>query len=57
MTGDPQSLGTVFEGWDGYQLSLVRAVAPRTPEELRWRPAPHLRTAGEIARHIALEGV
>ncbi len=53
MTGDPQSLRTVFDGWDGYQLSLVRAVAPRSPEELRWRPTPRLRTAGEIARHIA----
>jgi uncharacterized damage-inducible protein DinB len=46
-------LTSVYKGWDGYQISLVRAIAPRTREQLIWRPAPHLRTAGEIARHIA----
>ncbi|HEV8190869.1 MAG TPA: DinB family protein [Ktedonobacterales bacterium] len=55
MAGDANalSLAMVLEGWDGYQLSLVRAVAPRSREQLIWRPAPHLRTAGELARHIA----
>jgi uncharacterized damage-inducible protein DinB len=47
------SLMSVFKGWDGYQTSLALAVAPRTREQLIWRPAPQLRTAGEIARHIA----
>src|SRR5215467_14546519 len=47
------SLQTLLEGWDSYQLSLVRAIAPRTRAQLIWRPAPHLRTAGELARHIA----
>ncbi len=47
------SLLTVLEGWGGYQRSLVGAVAPRSREQLIWRPAPHLRTAGELARHIA----
>jgi uncharacterized damage-inducible protein DinB len=52
MTRESTSLTTVYSGWDGYQLSLVRAIAPRSPEQLRWRPAAHLRSAGEIARHI-----
>jgi uncharacterized damage-inducible protein DinB len=52
MTGESPSLMAVFSGWDGYQLSLVQAVAPRSPEQLRWRPTTHLRTAGEIVRHI-----
>jgi uncharacterized damage-inducible protein DinB len=52
MTTDPQSLATVYRGWDGYQVALVQAIAPRSPDQLRWHPAPHLRSAGEIAHHI-----
>lgn len=48
------SLQAVFEGWDGYQQSIVRAVQPLTPEQLNWHPANHLRTVGELVRHIAL---
>jgi uncharacterized damage-inducible protein DinB len=44
---------SVLSGWDGYQLSLVQAIAPRSPDELRWRPAPNLRSAGDLARHIS----
>ena len=53
MTADVQSLLTVYNGWDGYQISLVRAVAPLTREQLAYRPAPNLRSAGSIARHIS----
>jgi len=53
MTADVHSLLTVYKGWDGYQISLVRAIAPRSREQLAYRPAPHLRSAGEIARHIS----
>ena len=53
MTGNVYSLMTVYKGWDGYQISLVRAIAPLSREQLVYRPAPHLRTAGEIARHIS----
>jgi uncharacterized damage-inducible protein DinB len=52
-TADAAPLETVYRGWDGYNTSLVRAVAPLTPEQLRYRPAPGLRSAGEIARHIS----
>ena len=48
------SLATVYEGWNGYQTSLVNAIAPLTPEQLRWRPAPDLRSVGELVRHISL---
>lgn len=50
---DAASLKLVYEGWDGYQTSLVRAVAPLTREQLLWRPAPGLRSVGEVAEHIA----
>jgi uncharacterized damage-inducible protein DinB len=48
------SLSTVFDGWNGYQRSLVDAVQPLTPEQLAFRPAPSFRCTGEIVRHIAL---
>jgi uncharacterized damage-inducible protein DinB len=53
MHSQTHSLMSVFKGWDGYQLSLVQAIAPRSREQLIWRPAPQLRSAGEIARHIS----
>lgn len=48
------SLMSIFDGWDGYQASIVHAVVPLSPQQLAWRPAPHLRSVGEITRHIAL---
>jgi uncharacterized damage-inducible protein DinB len=48
------ALAQVFEGWDGYQTSLIHAIEPLTNEQLAWRPAPHLRSVGELARHISL---
>ncbi len=53
MSLNSYSLLRVFKGWDGYQISLAQAIAPRSREQLIWRPAPHLRSAGEIARHIS----
>jgi uncharacterized damage-inducible protein DinB len=48
------SLMMVYEGWDGYRQSIINAVVPLTVEQLAWRPAPHLRSVGELVRHIAL---
>src|SRR5258706_14351540 len=50
---DSSSVSTIFSGWDGYQTSLVRAVAPRSKDELAFRLPGHERSAGEIAAHIA----
>jgi len=47
-------LNTIFEGWDGYQTSLLHAVEPLTSEQLLWRPAPQVRALGEIVRHFSL---
>ena len=54
MPASGDSLAIVFEGWLGYRQSIIHAVTPLTPEQLRWRPAAHLRSVGELARHIAL---
>lgn len=47
------TLARVFEGWDGYNTSLIRAVQPLASEQLRWRPTPDGRSVGEVFRHIA----
>jgi len=44
----------IFEGWDGYQTSLVHAVTPLTSEQLSSRPAPERRSVGELIRHLSL---
>lgn len=54
MPTSSDSLAMVFEGWEGYRQSIIHAVAPLTPEQLLWRPAAHLRSVGELVRHIAL---
>jgi uncharacterized damage-inducible protein DinB len=51
------SLALVFEGWEGYRQSILHAVTPLTSEQLKWRPAPQLRSAGEVGRHIALGSI
>ncbi len=47
-------LSTIFNGWDGYQTSILHAIQPLIPEQLSWRPAPIMRSVGELASHIAL---
>jgi uncharacterized damage-inducible protein DinB len=53
MVDDNQSLAVIFDGWDGYNTSLVHAVEPLTVEQVRWRPEPKLRSVGQVASHIA----
>lgn len=48
------SLAFAYEGWEGYQTSLLGAVAPLSPEHLAFRPAAGRRSVGEIVRHVAL---
>lgn len=53
MTAASHSLMSVYEGWGGCQTSLVHAIAPLSPEQMAFRPAPHVHSVGEIARHIS----
>ena len=48
------NLADVLDGWNGYQTSLVNAISPLTREQLTWKPAPNLRSVGDLARHISL---
>lgn len=48
------SLAAVFDGWNGYQTSLVHAVEPLTAAQLAWRPSESHRSVGELVRHIAV---
>lgn len=54
MATVPDSLDFIYEGWIGYRSSIVKAVAPLTAEQLAWQPTAHLRSVGELVRHIAL---
>jgi len=54
MATTQESLMSVYEGWDGYQKSIVLAVTPLTRQQLAWRPNANLRSVGELIRHIAL---
>jgi uncharacterized damage-inducible protein DinB len=54
LSASSTSLKKVFEGWDGYNTSLVKAVEQSTPEALAHSPGPDMRTAGEVFRHVAL---
>ena len=54
MTADNPSLADVFDGWQGFQESLVRAVTPLDAKQLGWRPSDSRYSVGELVRHIAL---
>jgi len=47
-------LSKIFEGWDGYQTSMLHSVQALSHDQLKWRPAPKLRSIGELTAHIAL---
>lgn len=47
-------LADIFDGWNGYQTSLLHAVTPLTPEQLKWKPAEGRRSLGELVRHLSL---
>jgi uncharacterized damage-inducible protein DinB len=52
VTQSNNSLSIIYEGWAGYNTSLIRAIAPLTEEQLAFRAAPGLFSVAEIARHI-----
>jgi uncharacterized damage-inducible protein DinB len=53
MDNEKLMLSTVFDGWQGHQISLVKAVEGLTREQLAYRSVPGLRSVGEIVNHIA----
>ncbi|GCE07339.1 DinB family protein [Dictyobacter aurantiacus] len=52
MQEQTRTLAPFYDGWDNYQRLLIQALAPLTVEQLDLKAAPHLRSAGVIARHI-----
>ncbi len=50
---DTDRLSFVYQGWDGYQLSLAKAIETLTPEQLAFRACPEMLSVGELAWHIA----
>jgi uncharacterized damage-inducible protein DinB len=48
------SLQFIFEGWNGYNQSIINAIKPLSSEQLSWQPKEHLYSVGQVARHISL---
>lgn len=51
------ALSRLFDGWEGYQTSIVHALQPLAREQITWRPAPGLRSVGEVPGHVAFARV
>ena len=54
MSQNSVKLAKIFDGWDGYQTSILHAISPLTKEQLLWRPVAGFRSVGELASHIAI---
>jgi|SRR5579859_2952821 len=52
MTDETMGVLYFYQGWENYQELLIKAIASLTSEQLGYRPAPHLRSVGENARHM-----
>jgi uncharacterized damage-inducible protein DinB len=52
MRQDTVSSWNFYKGWDVYQGHLVKAIEPLTAEQLELKISPHLRSIGQLARHI-----
>lgn len=47
-----QSLAVVYEGWDGFQRDLLKAIAPLSAEQLALPVAPTHWPIGMVVQHI-----
>jgi uncharacterized damage-inducible protein DinB len=54
METEATSLMKVYDGWKKHQLVLIQTITPLTPEQLAYRPAPHLNSMGELLSHMSL---
>ena len=52
MAEQPISLLPFYQGWDTYQELLLKAIEPLSEGQLSLRPAPQLRSIGDLATHI-----
>jgi len=52
MTQHTLTSWNFYKGWDVYQNLLVKAIEPLTAEQLELKISPHLRSIGQLARHI-----
>lgn len=52
MTEHAVPLAVVYQGWDGFQRDLLKAVAPLSPEQLALPVAPTHWPIGMLVQHI-----
>jgi uncharacterized damage-inducible protein DinB len=53
MKSNYNSLAVIYEGWNGYNTSLIRAISPLSPDQLSRSAGEDRRSVGEIASHIS----
>lgn len=57
MTEQGFPLTAFYSGWGSYQRSLVRIIAPLSPEQLALPSAPHHWSIGMVVQHIVANRV
>ena len=57
MTEQALPLATFYKGWDAYQRSLVKVIAPLSAEQLALPAAAHHWTIGMVAQHMVANRV
>ena len=48
-----RDLRCVYDGWDGYNRSLVSSISDLTAEQLDFKGSKEMRSVGELVLHIA----
>ncbi len=46
------TLEVIYENWRGYNKRLQECIAPLTNDQLLLKPAPNMRSLGQIVKHI-----
>lgn len=52
MSGEQALVSSIYDGWRAYQEAVIKVIARLDSEQLALRPAPKLRSIGEITLHI-----
>ena len=52
MAEQNSTLDTIYQNWAAYQALIIKALAPLSDAQLELRAAPHVRSVGQIARHM-----
>lgn len=52
MSNGQELISALYAGWTAYQETMIDSIEPLDETQLGLRSAPHLRSVGEIVRHV-----